>query len=310
MLRCLVARGIGLRVAVSAGATAAFAGYSQRAEAEEVAPPHAHTICGRQVLVSVPVSYEEQVLRRKRFNVVYVLDSGPLFSLVTEAARADHAAVQGVKGRQWHPDLIIVGVRVHNRGETSAACLDYVREWLVPIVDAQYATNPYAAGRAICGHADAGGDAVRRLLVEERGETKLFRYFLLGAPAAATSGEGATAAPMAPKSAVFLSCAGDEACGGQLDEERTLAQAVRQRTAAASTDTTIVVDRHGEQHYTSHEASLGPAVTVDVVEGRRADEADALAVALAQRGMHWLGGRLEEQKLEALGSLLPWHEFK
>ena len=72
----------------------------------------------------------------------------------------------------------------------------------------------------------------------------------------------------------------------------------------------MFVDRYGVQHYSQHASGLGPAVTIDLVEGADSRATDDLVRALATRGMRWLGERLERQKLASLGSLLPWHEFK
>ena len=70
---------------------------------------------GRRILISLPPSYDEQVSRRKTFNAVYVLDAR-LFSFVVDAARADHAAVVGLKDRQWHPELIVIGLGGQSHG--------------------------------------------------------------------------------------------------------------------------------------------------------------------------------------------------
>ena len=45
-----------------------------------------------------------------------------------------------------------------------------------------------------------------------------------------------------------------------------------------------------------------PPLTVDLLGGDKEP--------FAQRSTRWLGERFERQKLEQLGSLLPWHEFK
>ena len=65
----------------------------------------------------------------------------------------------------------------------------------------------------------------------------------------------------------------------------------------------MTVDRYGEQHY-SQAAGLG--VKVDVLHttgGTGSDE-------LVRGAIGWIGERLEARKLERLGSLMPWHEFK
>ena len=64
----------------------------------------------------------------------------------------------------------------------------------------------------------------------------------------------------------------------------------------------MFVNRDGEQTYTEHTQELAPPVSLDVTPFGR-DEGRCRAVV-------WLCERLERQKLESLGSLLPWHEFK
>ena len=74
-------------------------------------------------------------------------------------------------------------------------------------------------------------------------------------------------------------------------------------TPSSSTDTVMTVDRTGEQHYSSAE---GLGVAIDLREADGAAGSDAIVKAAVE----WLGERLERGKLERLGSLMPWHEFK
>ena len=61
----------------------------------------------------------------------------------------------------------------------------------------------------------------------------------------------------------------------------------------------MTVDRHGEQHY---EQQAGITTTIALLEVEKA--------GFAKASTEWLGERLERRKLERLGSLMPWHEFK
>ena len=277
-----------------------------------------HNLLGRQVVVSLPSSYVEDVRARRSFDVVYVLDSSAdLFAQIANAARSDHDSVHGLPDRQWYPKLIIAGV-CSSLPHSSDALIEFVEDWVVPMVDASYSTKPYAAGRALCAYGPQGGAALRKLLLDEDHRKRLFRFYLLGAAGLEGDGvdesvAGEMCAPLPDKTSVFLSGAGGDAAtgvGSQLEATRNLARVLNERTKNKMTDTTMFVDRHGVQHYTQHAASLGAPVTIDLVEGRSASEGGALAAAFASRGMHWLGERLERQKHASLGSLLPWHEFK
>ena len=70
--------------------------------------------------------------------------------------------------------------------------------------------------------------------------------------------------------------------------------------------TVMTVDRNGEQHY-SKETRLGTAIDVLEPEGEVYVER---SLAVVSRAIGWLGARLEKRKLERLGSVMPWHEFK
>lgn len=263
-----------------------------------------HNIAGGEVLVSLPPSYESGVRSRRAFDVVYVIECGTrplLFTQVVNAARDDHIAiVERDPKRNWHPEMIIAGIRLPPSTSTEAL-LEYVTEWAVPIVDATYETKPYAAGRAICGCDTRGGEVVRHMLQGEGARAKVFRFYLLGGDSkegVAARGGQAPTTRLPDKTAVFL-------CGAE-ERIRPLAACVEERTAGSPTDTTMFVNRHGEQTYTQHVSSAGPAVTVDAVES----SPEGVARALAEHGMAWLGERLEQQKLVSLGALMPWHEFK
>ena len=84
----------------------------------------------------------------------------------------------------------------------------------------------------------------------------------------------------------------------------------------------MFVNREGEQTYTESQKKQGPTpVTLEMVKAgtaaaaapstaENATEGEALAVAFAQRGARWMSERFEFTKLESLGALMPWHEFK
>ena len=275
-----------------------------------------HNLLGRQVAVSLPSSYVEDSRARRSFDVVYVLDcSADLFTLIANAARSDHDSIHGLPDRQWYPKLIIAGV-CSSLPHSSDSQIEFVEDWVVPMVDASYSTKPYAAGRALSAYGPQGGAAIRKLLLDEDHRKRLFRFYLLGAAGLQGDGVDESAAgemPLPDKTCIFLCGAGGAAAtgaGSQLEATRDLARVLNERARNNMTDTTMFVDRHGVQHYTQHAASLGAPVTIDLVEGRSASERGALAAAFASRGMHWLGERLERQKHASLGSLLPWHEFK
>ena len=133
-----------------------------------MAASESHKVAGRQVLVSLPPHYENEVSKRNMLDVVYVVDCGAaLFSLSVVAGRADYEAFKGAEGRQWHPDVIIVGL-TQLPDENANSLAAFVITTLVPFVDSKYKTKPYAAGRAICTLASGlGGAFVRKMLVED-----------------------------------------------------------------------------------------------------------------------------------------------
>lgn len=282
--------------AISAGAMSARRRTESSVESQET-----HRFDRGEVQVSLPQSYETGVSKRKLFDVLYVLESGPgssLFSSIVEAVRSDHESVITLPGRQWHPDLIIAGVRV--RSTMSAdAFLAFVGECVVPIVDENYCTKPYAAGRALCGCDSCGSGTIVRLVLQSdcaSSSAQLFRFYMVSSGEESMAASKAVALP--EKTAAFV-------CGA-VGPTHALATMVNERTAGKRDTTTMFVNRHGEQTYTQHASSLDDSVTVELVDGTRED----VSRALVARGVAWLGARLEKQKLASLGSLLPWHEFK
>ena len=277
---------------------------------------HSHSLPGGRVIVSLPPSYAADLRANRPLDVVYVLDGhskGLLASVVADAARDDHAAVVGVKGRQWHPSLIVAGIvstSPDGLARRPDALLEFVTEWAVPCVDAAYKTKPYAAGRAVCGFDASGGAAVRRLLLEDDDRAKRFRFYLVGPDGLSSSDTvpmaASTEAPLPQKTQVYLSGA-----GGRREAAEAFADALTNRGSSSATDTTMFVNRHGEQTYSRHDASAAaPFVTVDVPDALGTAVEQQPMDAFAIRGMRWLGEQLERQKHASLGSLLPWHEFK
>mmetsp|Transcript_7091 Transcript_7091/g.18370 ORF Transcript_7091/g.18370 Transcript_7091/m.18370 type:complete len:271 (-) Transcript_7091:183-995(-) len=258
---------------------------------------------GVPIMVSVPADKSEP------FNVVYVLDSGEeVFKLFADGAEAAHAAVAGKEGRQWHPSVLVVGIKSLPPGVGSSdfeQIIGYLRDCLIPLIQARYMTKPYAAARALCGCAGDSAALVQSVVSEEEHPlSNSFRYFISGfsgntppTPASLPT------TPLADKTQIFLAA---PAGGPHEQTARAMEGVLASRLGGKKTDTTMFVNRDGEQTYTEHERT-GPApVTLDLVE----ESLDAIAESVARRGMLWLGERMEAQKLASLGSLLPWHEFK
>ena len=263
---------------------------------------------GRRVLISTPSDYEAKVAKRATFDVLYVLDAGHnLFTHITNSQRSCFADVHGQDGRQWYPEVIVVGVFGPPPADADSM-IGYITRSVVPYVDKSYQTKPYAAGRAVVGFDDAalGGLAVRNLLLapgeEDAERLKSFRFYLVGSAGEGGSSNTATK-PLPDKLSVYLSVGSDEADGRQT-AARELAASLSKR-ATMNAETTMFVNREGQQTYTQKEvAGRPPPIELEVNAAGGGDVAFAAAAA------SWLGRRLEAQKLESLGSLLPWHEFK
>jgi len=259
---------------------------------------HALGIPGLNLTVSLPACYATST---EKFDVLYVLDEGStLPTLCAEALTAHHEAVKDKDKRNWNPEVIVVCCQVVLSNDPSLyepACKS-----IVGFIDGTYRTKPYSAARAICARAASPAALVRIVLTSEHGLAEVFRFFLLGSAGREPADSVATSS-LPDKTAIFLSATKSEEANA-----RALEAALSQRTSGGkTTETTMFVTRDGEQTYSEKERGDGAAVTVDLVE---AAEEQALAASLADRGMLWLGERLEAQKLISLGSLLPWHEFK
>ena len=126
----------------------------------------------------------------------------------------------------------------------------------------------------------------------------MFRFYLIGCAELGEKVASVVQAPLAEKTAVILSAS------GAVDGARPLEQALASRLGGGvATETTMFVNREGEQTYSQKVTNLGAPVTL-VADG------GVDGGAFAKASMEWLGLRLEKQKLESLGSLMPWHEFK
>ena len=257
------------------------------------------------VKISLPLSYNTPEGKSEKYNVVYILDEQDgVFSTFTASARNNFAMIRPLDKRQWFPEFIVATAKRDN-GEPPPAefMLPLVCNNLVPLVDSNFRTNPYAAGRALCGFSGIAKEMVYKAL-EDEAAIKTFNSYLAGVQAIGTSGELPT---LPEKFGCFLAI-------GTADGEEPIKAAKATKAALEAragvgkelTDTVMQVDRYGEQHY-RQEAKLGAAVHLEEVPGKASS---VLGWAFAEKGALWLGERLEAQKLERLGGLLPWHEFK
>ena len=310
------------RTAVAAAAAACFLCGRRRmttaAGSRTPAPGHdAHVLsCGRHavdVLVSLPPDYTEKVtVGREKYNVLYVLDASfePGFHEAVGAARSGYAAMQKQEGRGWFPDLIVVGL-TYPKECSARALVRFLGSDLIPFVDATYSTKPYAAARAAWASDEAGSSALGLALTVNE-TTKLIRYFAIGVPQSASV--AASAGPSLPeKAAVFLGTSDGD--GDAMAAARRLETALTARVpgSGVTRSTTMFVDRHGEQHYTQHEQRGAPPITLDRAPTEPSETTSSSATtarSFADRGVRWVCERLEWQKLESLGQLFPWHEFK
>ena len=136
-----------------------------------------------------------------------------------------------------------------------------------------------------------------------------FSNFILGSPDADGCGS-AEGPPLEQKTAVCLCVSSAEG-----EEQKAAARACKSNLEArastsGSTTTIMTVDRNGEQQY-KEEASLGTEILL--IEGTAPegdDHGGEGSDELLERAVDWLGARFERCKLERLGNLMPWHEFK
>ena len=254
---------------------------------------------GVTVRVSLPLSYESTP--NEKYNTLYIVDDDPkIFESACQAANNAYASVHHLDGRNWFPELLVVAVQRPN-GATPEHSIASLTNLVVAFVDNTYRTFPYAAGRALCGQAADGRAAVLAALRDPE-KLKTYQNVLLGAPDTADGVAGK--APLEAKTAVLLQlgtgegeakAAAARACKAALD--------TRAGEGAQMSSTVMQVDRYGEQHY-RQEAQLGVLIELSQVDGAPSAE-DATRTAV-----EWVCARFEKRKLERLGSLLPWHEFK
>ena len=265
-----------------------------------------------KVCVSLPPGYVES--GSDRFNTLYVLDrEQSVFSRAADAAAAAYASVGHLENRNWYPELIVVTAHVvppPNSGAnwlaankpTPKEIIDLMSIHLLDYVERTFRVEPFAAGRAICGFGGDGRAAAHAAL-QDADKLKLFHHVLIGSPEAddeSTALQGGP--PLEGKSAVcFL--VGRSESSERLAMAKACHAALEARTDKTTTATVMTVDRTGEQHYAS-ETGLGVAVDLLEIDG------GAGSTAIIEGAIRWLGERLEKRKLERLGSLLPWHEFK
>ena len=267
-----------------------------------------------RVRVSLPPGYDRAENSSDRYYTLYILDRDErIFDRAADATTAAYAAVSHLEGRNWYPDFIIVTAYIvppPNTGATWLAAnkpspttiVNLMAAHLLPYVERTFRVEPFAAGRAICGLADDGCAAAQAALRDAE-KLKLFHHVIVGSPAEASDADALRdGPPLEPKSAICL-CVGRSEANARGAAARSCQAALSVRADASSTDTVMTVDRTGEQHYSSAE---GLGVAIDLREADGAAGSDAIVKAAVE----WLGERLERRKLERLGSLMPWHEFK
>ncbi len=134
---------------------------------------------GYRISVALPLSYYTNT--NKTYPVLYMLDPHLSFGTVTDVVRV--AAVGGEL-----PELIVVGIgypedivraralRERDYSRAAGPFLDFIRDELIPIIDADYRTDPSARG--IIGHS-YGGDFVLYALFHA---PETFSRYLAGSP--------------------------------------------------------------------------------------------------------------------------------
>lgn len=320
---------------LSVTACAALPATSKRSSSEESCVHSAAELSDEQhhigefsVHVSLPLSYDP--FSTRTHPVVYVLDSREpvmcgepsLFSLISTSARLCHQ--MHAASRRQYPDLIVVSARSEAAAaDDLEATLRFVAEKAIPFVDSEYRTQPYSSGRALCGHG-AGGSLVARTVLDER-VGALFESYLVGAPTALPEADlwvgraagGCAADTTTPD--VYV-CAVGEGCDRAAASD--FARALRERAAGnaggGKEQSVVQVDPHtGEQRLRSLQPSATKAtVRLDWIDvDREVPALDMgrgleLACPFAIRAVSWLGDLLERKRLDTLGALVPWSEFR
>ena len=223
---------------------------------------------------------------------VFVLDfDGQVFEAIVAAQQAERRAVIHLDGRNWYPNLLFLGPSSKQAALTPEQWLAILPE-LVKHVQSRH--GAYEFSRSICGLTSEGGHAVKAVL-QDGGISKLFSYFALGSP----EGVRPDGPSLAAKSAIAL-CVKAASDAAELSQARELKAALEVSRCPKSTLRQMVVDRFGEQHY--HEQQTGYGVELLELPGDQLERSRRVGL--------WFGNKLERRKLERLGSLMPWHEFR
>ena len=254
------------------------------------------------VLVSKPPAY---IANRGALDVVVILDAEDktFFEQCELSARQAHAAVKDKDGRNWHPEMVILGIQAPEVMRSNPQSYEAFVQTALPEICNRFGTKPFAAGRALVARCGPAAALVRSVLAAEKHAVhSLFRFCMLGSVGDGTVGPPVAASALPDKTQAFLFAA---SAGVDADAARQLQASLLARMTGG-TDVTMFVTRDGEQTYTEHERTGPPPVALDLVDPSFA----ASSAAFAERATVWIGERLEAQKLVSLGSLLPWHEFK
>ena len=242
-------------------------------------------------------------------DVVCMLDAdSALFQQCIGAALKAHKDVAGKEKRNWHPVLTFVGVKSLPDGVDSdpAAYITFIQN-VLPDILSMYG-KPYGEGRALLARSGIAAAALRSILAADKHDVhKHYRLYMLGDCSLEGAIAPATSAALPDKTQVYLSAAvgpGESAARARALESALLAR------MGVGVDTTMFVTRDGEQTYTHHERTGPSPVTLDLVAEQAADASGDVPSAFAAGSMLWVGERFEVMKLQSLGSLLPWHEFK
>lgn len=264
------------------------------------------------VHVSLPPSYDDGP-KSLTFNTLYLLDASPeVFSSVAAANLSAYASVRQQDGRNWYPELMVAKLAM--TGEPESLAPDQLLEAskaLCEYVDGNFRAAPYAAARALCGMDGHGRLAVQASVraLDHTAAKGMFSNFILGSPDADGCGS-ADGPPLEQKTAVCL-CVNSAVGEEQKAAARTCKSNLEARASTSGSMTTIMtVDRNGEQQY-KEEASLGTEIVLLEATAPEGDgHGGGGSDELLERAVDWLGARFERCKLERLGNLMPWHEFK
>ena len=283
-------------------------------------------------LPSPPSAAERR--KRQAHHTIYVLDmAGDLFQHVVRAAAAQARAAEA-EGRSWAPDLLVVGVVPERRRADPASLTRFVSDTVVPFIDESYRTKPYASGRVLCGNGDGGagtgtGGAVARALLENHVER--FGHYLVGCPSEEDAGAVAAAAAAPeprrlPRSVYLWSDAGSTRTGALRRLDARLNGAVCAADADVPRASVVRVDRDGNQRVESltqvracdsaEAPGEEPNAAATTAGGSRISSLHVSADgrlgddAFATHAVEWLARRLEQSKIDSLGTLMPWSEFR